>query len=196
MSLEVPAQNDRLWGRSDNPEVICLRLVCEIKGVSYQFKPRQVDFEQPDGEPIWESGLVVVSGFSPIVEFLEGRWLAPEMLPYRRSALNLVWEYIDFLKKDLLPNVELFLKTKNSRESFEIKTDVERMLSRLEADLGQRNFLVADQWTLADIFAYVWIRQMFCIRNDPLPVSKFPNLAAWCQRLEQKGLNTVSIFPL
>lgn len=195
MNSESPPRNERFFGsREDHPDVVCLRMVCEIKRVEYTFMPLGGGTGGSDRSVRWESDSKVVTGFAPIAEYLEGRWPDPEILPYRREVLDRLWEYVHFLRKDFIPHVELLLRAKTARESFERKTDVERMVSRLETDLCQQSFLVFEMWTLADILVYPWIQTLFYLPDDPLPVQKFQRLDAWRKRLDIAGLGVVSEF--
>lgn len=64
----------------------------------------------------------------------------------------------------------------------------EVFLQKLEARLQQRDFLIKDQVTLADIALAPFIRQFSAVDPDWFSVSPYPKLRGWLQRFLESAL--------
>jgi glutathione S-transferase len=172
-----------LTGARGDPELLCLRLVCEAKGVRYSWV-EPGDREDPGvqgrrGDELWR-------GFPAVVGQLEAWRPVPELLPYNREHLDDVWDVVRRLRNELIPPVVRFLRSAGSSRTFAAKSEVERLFSLLENGLARAPFLSAGRLTLADLFAYPWVDKSFLAGGDPVPAAKFPRLTAWRQRLARE----------
>jgi GST-like protein len=69
--------------------------------------------------------------------------------------------------------------------------EVSRLCSVLDKHLDGRTYMVGEEYTLADIMCYPWIRQLFTGYKHPsgidansfLTASQYKNIAAWAQRI-------------
>lgn len=77
----------------------------------------------------WEYSGYFAQGLCTIIEVLENRWAYPELLPYKRVALDQLWDKINFFKSQVVPAVQLFWESDNSVKFFELKTELECLLA-------------------------------------------------------------------
>jgi stringent starvation protein A len=125
---------------------------------------------EEDGRPLPESAV--------IMEFLEERYPEPALLPSdpaERAAARLLVFRDDELTD---PYYALRRGEEGAREAFEAA------LGRLDALLGERQFLGGAEYGLADIALVPWILRA----RDRLGIELdgFPSLAGWLARLEER----------
>lgn len=184
MTSDQPQKDVVLEGVRSDPELLCLRLVCEAKGVRYSWvEPEDQDrlaVQVRLGDEVWK-------GFPAVVGQLEVWQPVPELLPYNREHLDDVWGVVRRLRNVLIPSVCRFLSEAGPARSFAAKSEVERLFSFLEDGLSRAPFLSAGRLTLADLFAYPWVDKSFFAGEDPVPAAKFPCLTAWRRHLAQES---------
>ena len=144
--------------------------------------------KNPNGRiPLLEiPGKGFLSESHAIISFLaEGSALIP------KDALDRarVWQWLCFEQYNLEPNVAtvrfwLHSLHKTEAELGEKLTDKRRLgfaaLDVLEQGLADRQYLVANQYTLADIGLYAYTH---VADEGGFPLERFPAIRAWCARL-------------
>jgi glutathione S-transferase len=144
--------------------------------------------KNPNGRiPLLEiPGRGFLSESHAIISFLaEGSALIP------KDALDRarVWQWLCFEQYNLEPNVAtvrfwLHSLHKTEAELGEKLTDKRRLgfaaLDVLEQGLAGRQYLVANQYTLADIGLYAYTH---VAEEGGFPLERFPAIRAWCARL-------------
>ena len=134
--------------------------------------------EIPDKGYLWES--------HAIISYLaEGSALVPED-PLDRARM---WQWLCFEQYNLEPNVAtvrfwLHSLHKTEAELGEKLTDKRRLgfaaLDVLERGLADRDYLVANRYTLADIGLYAYTH---VAEEGGFPLERYPAIRGWCARI-------------
>ena len=134
--------------------------------------------ETPGKGYLWES--------HAIISYLaDGSALIPED-PLDRARM---WQWLCFEQYNLEPNVAtvrfwLHSLHKTEAELGEKLTDKRRLgfaaLDVLEQGLADRPYLVANQYTLADIGLYAYTH---VAEEGGFPLERYPAIRAWCARI-------------
>ena len=144
--------------------------------------------KNPNGRiPLLEiPGRGFLSESHAIISFLaEGSALIPKD-PLERARM---WQWLCFEQYNLEPNVAtvrfwLHSLYKTEAELGEKLTDKRRLgfaaLDVLEQGLADRQYLVANQYTLADIGLYAYTH---VAEEGGFPLERYPAIRAWCARI-------------
>lgn len=150
--------------------------------------PVLVDDEGPDGAPItlFESGAILVYLAGKCGKFLpatdRGRYEALQWLMFQMGGLG-----------PMLGQAHHFLRFAPEAVPYAIKRyadEARRLYGVLETHLEGRQWLAADQYTIADIAAFPWIA---CHGDQQIDLAHYPNVQAWFDRIAarpavQRGL--------
>ncbi|KAL3675451.1 hypothetical protein R1sor_025399 [Riccia sorocarpa] len=163
--------------------------------------PAITDPNGPDGKPIqvFESGAILI-------------YLAEKTGKFLPTDPRLRYETIQWLFFQMAGVGPMFgqfghfykyagEKCKDPYPVERYSTEAKRLLGVLEKRLEGRQFLVGDQYTIADIATFPWVRCLETGYNaaEYLGLSNLPNVVAWRARCEERpatarGL-TVCAFP-
>lgn len=73
------------------------------------------------------------------------------------------------------------------------RTESTRLLGVLDERLEGRENLMGDQYTIADIATFPWVRSMRRMETDGLPMDDFPNVARWYVACVERPASKVGI---
>ena len=140
-----------------------------------------VELNPPDGRvPVIElPGHGLLPESRVIMRYLDESFSEPALMPEtpeERALVDLAFEQFD--RRISGP----YYRLKSGRAGAE---ELETSLAELDAELGQRDYLVGSSYSLADIAYIPWI-----IRTELLldvAVRDHRNLAAWLERLEDRA---------
>jgi glutathione S-transferase len=104
-----------------------------------------------------------------------------------RRDIQALLEENDHVFKQHLDRYKYFVRhPEYSQEHYRQQGEV--FLQKLEARLLQRDFLVADQVTLADIAVAPFIRQFSAVDPEWFATCPYPELRGWLERIIQSAL--------
>ncbi|MES2450120.1 MAG: glutathione S-transferase N-terminal domain-containing protein [Pseudomonadota bacterium] len=190
----------------DSPNVLKIYLALEELDLAYEAKPVDVmagqnfsaefaainpngkvpvivDAAGPGGEPmtIFESGAILLYLAEKTGKLLSGdprqrsqtiQWLMVQM-----SGLGPIFgQYIHFL---------LFAPEGNDYAMSRYKTLTYRILSALEARLGEVDWLGGSDYGIADIATFPWIRPIDRVFGPEIAIT-FPRLARWTAKIAER----------
>jgi len=143
--------------------------------------PALVDKQGPDGKPItiFESGAILLYLAERTGKLLPKdpakKWEAIEWVFWQMSGLGpmfgQVGHFYRFAKEDVPYAKERYL------------TEAKRLLKVLETKLGQTEYVAGNEYTIADIACWPWVKAFFDGNNDKIDLSELPNTQRWVKKV-------------
>jgi len=157
--------------------------------------PAILDPNGPDGKPLplFESGAILVYLASKVGRYMPedtaGRYEALQWLMFQMAGIGPMFGQVGFFHKFAGKDYE----DKRPRDRYVAES--RRLLGVLEGRLQDRAWILGEQYSIADIATFPWVRNLvgFYEAGDLVGISEFPNvqrvLAAFVERpAVQRGL--------
>jgi len=169
-------------------------LFANLAGISHEV----INVDLPNGEhtkspftdlnafaqvPVIEDGEVVVADSNAILVYLARRY-APRFLPTDPVQEAQVQRFLSIASGELIygPAAARLITVFGADINPEyVQVVASRALSRLELSLQDREFLVTDKVTIADIANYSYVAHA---PEGNVDLSPYPNIRAWLKRIE------------
>jgi len=158
--------------------------------------PAIIDPDGPGGKPLplFESGAILVYLAEKTGRFLPAdpaaRYETLQWVFFQMAAIGPMFGQVGFFHKFAGREFE----DKRPRDRYVAES--KRLLGVLEARLEGRDWIMGDDYTIADIAILGWVRNLigFYEAGDLVGFADFPNVAAWLERglarpAVQRGLN-------
>lgn len=158
--------------------------------------PAILDPDGPDGKPLalFESGAILVylaekSG-KLLPEDAAKRYETIQWVFFQMAAVGPMFGQLGFFHKFAGKDIE------DKRPLERYANESKRLMGVLETRLSSRQWIMGDEYTIADIAIFPWVRTVrdFYEAGDLVGLSDFPSVLAWLERClerpaSQKGLN-------
>ena len=146
--------------------------------------PAIIDPAGPDGRPfgLFESGAILLYLAEKTGRFLgqsaADRWAATQWLMFQMGGLGPMFGQLGFFVK--FAGKEFEDKRPRDRYADESK----RLLGVMDRQLDGREWLIGDEYTVADIATLGWVRNLigFYGAGEIVEFERFRNVAAWLER--------------
>lgn len=143
--------------------------------------PALTDSDGPDGEPIslFESGAMLVYLAEKSGKFLPGD---------RRSRMQ-VLQWLMFQMAHVGPmlgQAHHFLKYARERVPYAIeryRNEANRLYRVLDKRLDESDYLAGDEYTIADIATFPWLRKP---ADQGIDIAQYPNVKRWFDGIDQR----------
>jgi GST-like protein len=140
--------------------------------------PAIIDPNGPDGEPLplFESGAILIYLAEKTGQFIPqdaaGRYETIQWLMFQMGGIGPMFGQVGFFHKFAGKDYE----DKRPRDRY--VAEAKRLLAVLEQRLAGRNWLMGDQYTIADIATFPWVRNLvgFYGAGDLVGIDGFPNV--------------------
>ena len=203
----------KIWGRANSSNVKKVTWLCEEIGLAYERIDAGLAFgvvNTPEYRKLNPNGLVPTiddDGFilwesNAIVRYLAAKHAAGTLWATDLKARADADRWMDWCSTTLAPAFSpIFLglvrtppEKRNLQAIEEAKKKTGEVLARLDAALAGRNFVVGDQFSMADIaFGPV----AYLVNNVPFDRPKFANFDAWYARIcARPAFNKVVALPV
>ena len=146
--------------------------------------PAIIDPHGPAGAPIglFESGAILLYLAEKTGNFIPqdaaGRWEATQWVFFQMASIGPMFGQVGFFHKFAGREIE------DKRPLNRYVTETKRLLGVLERRLDSRQWLLGDQYGIADISMLGWVRNLigFYEARDLVSFDDFPKVAAWLDR--------------
>lgn len=146
--------------------------------------PAIVDHDGPDGQPlrVFESGAIL-----QYLAAKTGRLMPSDPRDHWEATCWIFWQLAN--QGPAAGNAAHFVQYAPSAgivdeyATARYVTELQRCCEVLDRRLADREYLVAEQFSMADIVCFPWTRVM---RGVNLDISDYPNLAEWSNRIAQR----------
>ncbi len=146
--------------------------------------PAIIDPAGPDGRPfgLFESGAILLYLAEKTGRFLgegpEDRWRAVQWLMFQMGGLGPMFGQVGFFVKFAGKAFE----DKRPRDRY--VEEAKRLLGVMDGQLEGREWLIGDDYTVADIATLGWVRNLigFYGAGEIVGFERFTNVAAWLER--------------
>ncbi len=151
--------------------------------------PAIIDSEGPGGKPLtlFESGAILLYLAEKTGKLLPAdphqKWAAVQWLMFQMGGVGpmfgQLYHFVKFASQEVPYAIERYRK------------ESERILGVLDLQLEERNFIVGDGLSVADVATFPWVRA--AVKLDEKLVADLPNVRRWLDGLEarpavQRGL--------
>ena len=147
----------------------------EFLGISPNNKiPAIVDPDGPDGKPIslFESGAILLYLAAKTGRFLPAdlrrRWATLEWLMFQMGSIGPMLGQAHHFR--------LYAPEKLAYAIDRYSNEAKRLYGVLDTRLGKTAFVAADEYTIADIAIFPWLRSW---KNQGIDLDEFPKVKAW-----------------
>ncbi|HWK85095.1 MAG TPA: glutathione binding-like protein [Caldimonas sp.] len=147
----------------------------EFLGISPNNKiPAIVDPDGPDGKPIslFESGAILLYLAAKTGRFLPAdlrrRWATLEWLMFQMGSIGPMLGQAHHFR--------LYAPEKLAYAIDRYSNEARRLYGVLDTRLGKTAFVAADEYTIADIAIFPWLRSW---KNQGIDLDEFPKVKAW-----------------
>ena len=161
-------------GEQRAPEFLCVNPNAKI--------PAIVDSDGPDGRPIsmFESGAILIYLAEKTGRFLpadpRGRYLALQWIMFQMANTGPMFGQVHHFKASAPQGNEYSLDR--------YEKEGERLLSVLDGRLAESLYLAGDDYTVADICNWPWIRSwIHTLKNE---LGERPHLRRWYEEIESR----------
>ncbi|HEY9459730.1 MAG TPA: glutathione binding-like protein [Paralcaligenes sp.] len=140
--------------------------------------PAILDPDGPDGKPLplFESGAILIYLSDKSRQFMPrdaaGRYETIQWLMFQMGGIGPMFGQLGFFNKFAGKDYE----DKRPRDRY--VAEVKRLLAVLEGRLSGRRWIMGDDYTIADIATFPWVRNLigFYEAGDIVGISNFPNV--------------------
>jgi GST-like protein len=140
--------------------------------------PAILDPDGPDGKPLplFESGAILIYLSDKSGQFMPrdaaGRYETIQWLMFQMGGIGPMFGQLGFFNKFAGKDYE----DKRPRDRY--VAEVKRLLAVLEGRLSGRRWIMGDDYTIADIATFPWVRNLigFYEAGDIVGISNFPNV--------------------
>ncbi len=136
--------------------------------------PAIVDPDGPDGQPIslFESGAILLYLAAKTGRFLpadlRGRWATLEWLMFQMSSIGPMLGQAHHFR--------IYAPEKLAYAIDRYSNEARRLYGVLDTRLGKTAFVAGDEYTIADIAIFPWLRSW---KNQGIDLDEFPKVKAW-----------------
>jgi GST-like protein len=136
--------------------------------------PAIVDPDGPDGQPIslFESGAILVYLAAKTGRFLpadlRGRYATLEWLMFQMGSIGPMLGQVHHFR--------MYAPEKIAYAVDRYSNEAKRLYGVLDRRLGQSAFVAGDEYTIADIAIFPWLRSW---KNQGIDLDEYPRLKAW-----------------
>ena len=158
--------------------------------------PAIIDPDGPGGKPLplWESGAILIYLAEKTGQLLPAdparRYETIQWLMFQMGGVGPMFGQFGHFYKFAAD------KVKDPYPVERYRKETIRLMNVLEGRLKDRSFIMGDDYTIADIALFPWVRgpKVFYDAGDVLEYDKVPNVVDWMERCEarpasQKGLD-------
>lgn len=158
--------------------------------------PAIVDPNGPDGKPLglFESGAILIYLADKTGKLIPpdaaGRYETMQWVFFQMAAIGPMFGQLGFFHKFAGRDIE------DKRPLNRYRDESRRLVGVINTRLAGREWIMGDQYTIADISMLGWVRNLigFYQARELVEFDSFPNVAAWLERglarpAVQRGLN-------
>lgn len=136
---------------------------------------------------VFESGAILIYLAERTLRFLpsdnKGRSIAIQWLMFQMGGIGPMMGQVGVFKRSFPENLPSVIER--------YANETERLWSVVETRLGEAAYLAGDEYSIADIATWPWIRAHEFIE---MPIDGYPNMKAWYDRIAerpavQRGIN-------
>ena len=146
--------------------------------------PAIIDPHGPGGEPLalFESGAILMYLAEKSGRFMPAdaarRWETIQWVFFQMAAIGPMFGQVGYFHKFAGREIE------DKRPLQRYVAESQRLLGVLDARLDDRTWLMGDDYTIADIATFPWVRgtDVFYNARDVLELDSFPRVMAWVER--------------
>lgn len=157
--------------------------------------PAILDPNGPDGEPIavFESGAILLYLAEKTGKLMpsdaRGKWEVTQWLMFQMGGVGPMLGQLGFFHKFAGASFE----DKRPRDRY--VNEATRLFEVMEARLEGREYFVGNEYTLADLALWPWVRAVdgFYDAGDLVGTDDFPNVREWCKRCEARPASQIGI---
>ncbi len=171
-----------------------VRMAMEEKNLSYtvieenlaSFSPELLRLHPEGKVPVLLHDQQVIYESSIITEYLDEVFPSPPLMPQApqgRAQVRLWTHWCNEIFKPDLDEFKYEWKTLTEGRRLELKGRLLGHLNQLETTLGEKEFIVGTDLTLADIHLFPFYRQLQKIPSNDLDTSVFPKLNSWLDKI-------------
>ncbi|NKB52669.1 MAG: glutathione S-transferase [Rhizobiaceae bacterium] len=157
--------------------------------------PAIIDPDGPNGEAmgLWESGAILIylaekyGGLLP--EDAALKYETIQWVMFQMGGIGPMLGQYGYFSKFAGKDIE----DPRPRERYRIEG--KRLLNVVEQRLANRQWIMGDEYTIADIAIFPWIRgaRDFYDAGEALELNSLPNILAWLERCEQRPASQVGL---
>ena len=157
--------------------------------------PAIIDPNGPDGEPIaiFESGAILLYLAEKSGKLMpseaRGKWEVTQWLMFQMGGVGPMFGQLGFFHKFAGASYE----DKRPRDRY--VDEAVRLYEVMETHLEGREYFVGDEYTIADLAIWPWVRNIdgFYDAGELVGTDDFPNVRAWCKRCESRPASQIGI---
>lgn len=157
--------------------------------------PAIVDPNGPDGEPIavFESGAILLYLAEKTGKLMptdaRSKWEVTQWLMFQMGGVGPMFGQLGFFHKFAGAKFE------DKRPLNRYVDEATRLFEVMEARLENREYFVGDEYTIADLALWPWVRSIdgFYEASELVGTNDFPNVREWCQRCEARPASQIGI---
>jgi GST-like protein len=158
--------------------------------------PALIDPDGPDGKPIglFESGAILVYLAEKTGKFIPadaaGRYEVLQWVFFQMGGIGPMFGQFGHFFKFAADKV-----ANNSYPMERYRDETKRLLGVLEERLNGRQWIMGDQYTIADIASFPWVRgvDVFYGGGEVLELAKFPLVKDWVARASARPASVVGL---
>ncbi len=157
--------------------------------------PAIIDPDGPGGEPmgLWESGAILLYLANKTGKLIAadeaGKWQVTQWLMFQMGGVGPMFGQLGFFHKFAGKEIE----DKRGRDRY--VNESKRLLGVIEKQLDGREYITGDEYTIADLAIWPWVRTMFGFYDagDLVGEENFPKTIAWYKKCEARPASQIGI---
>ncbi len=157
--------------------------------------PAIIDPDGPNGEAmgLWESGAILIylaekyGGLLPQDAALKYETI--QWVMFQMGGIGPMLGQYGYFSKFAGKDIE------DPRPRERYRVEAKRLLNVVEQRLADRQWIMGDEYTIADIAIFPWIRgaRDFYDAGEALELDSLPNILAWLKRCEQRPASQIGL---
>ncbi len=157
--------------------------------------PAMIDPNGPDGKPLglWESGAILIYLANKSEKFFPkdpaARYQTLQWLMFQMGGLGPMIGQVGFFHKFAGSEFE-------DRRPFErYRDESKRLMKVLEGQLQNGDYIIGDEYTIADIASWPWVRTIsgFYDAAEDIEMHKYPAINAWLDKCQNRSASLKAI---
>ncbi len=157
--------------------------------------PAIIDPDGPGGEPmgLWESGAILLYLANKTGKLIAadeaGKWQVTQWLMFQMGGVGPMFGQLGFFHKFAGKEIE----DKRGRDRY--VNESKRLLGVIEKQLDGREYITGDEYTIADLAIWPWVRTIFGFYDagDLVGEENFPKTIAWYKKCEARPASQIGI---
>ncbi len=157
--------------------------------------PAIIDPDGPGGKPmgLWESGAILLYLAEKTGKLIPadeaGKWQVTQWLMFQMGGVGPMFGQLGFFHKFAGKEIE----DKRGRDRY--VNESKRLLGVIEKQLDGREYITGDDYTIADLAIWPWVRTMFGFyeAGDLVGEENFPKTIAWYKKCEARPASQIGI---